>query len=226
MLAKGEIDLFGDVTYTPERAEMVSFSTYPQGKGTYWLYAGKGRNDLTTGDIENLNGCKIGVTEGSYQEGLLEKWLQDNQIQAETVLCTGYDDMMEKLDAGELDVIAAPDLSTKYNYQAIISIGFNEYYFAVSKARPDILKEFLAEQKDFAMTDSVLETTPVIVYQGKDYQTGLKKIAATYESIFTPGVLDLLLRFRLKLHLNHKWRLLSPQIASRDCIFFWQKIMN
>ena len=56
-------------------------------------------------------------------------------------MCTGYDDMMEKLDVGELDAIAAPDLSTKYNYQAIISIGFNEYYFAVSKARPDILKE-------------------------------------------------------------------------------------
>ena len=308
MLAKGEIDLFGDVTYTPERAELINFSTYPQGKGTYWLYAGKGSSNLTTGAIENLNGCKIGVTAGSYQEGLLEKWLQDNQIQAETVLCTGYDDMMEKLDAGELDAIAAPDLSTKYNYQAIISIGFNEYYFAVSKARPDLLKElnsalyeiqnaetdynstlsakyyykmtggltlnaeeqrwlaahenvirlgyfvddlpfsgeengkligvigtvienlsdefgvtvktqafpdiqqmedalkdgkidiagpvigdlYLAEQKDFAMTDPVLETTPVIMYQGKDYQTGLKKIAATYESIFTPGVLEIL----------------------------------
>ena len=73
MLEKGEIDLFGDVTYTPERAELVSFSTYPQGKGTYWLYAGKDRSDLTTGAIEKLNGCKIGVTAGSYQEGLLEE---------------------------------------------------------------------------------------------------------------------------------------------------------
>ncbi len=308
MLAKGEIDLFGDVTYTPERAELISFSTYPQGKGTYWLYAGKNRSDLTTGEIENLNGCRIGVTEGSYQEGLLEEWLQNNQITAETVPCTGYDEMMEKLDAGELDAIAAPDLSTKYNYQAIISIGFNEYYFAVSKTRPDLLKElnsalyeiqnaetdynstlsakyyykmtggltlneeerqwldahdnvirlgyladdlpfsgeedgeligvidtvmdnlteefgitvqaqafpdiqqmenalkdgridlagpvigdlYLAELDDFAMTDPVLETTPVILYQGKDYEEGMKKIAATYESVFTPSVLEVL----------------------------------
>ncbi len=308
MLAKGEIDLFGDVTYTPERAKLINFSTYPQGKGTYWLYAGKKRSDLTTGAIENLNGCKIGVTAGSYQEGLLKKWLQDNQIQAKTVSCTGYDELMTKLDSGKLDAIAAPDLSTSYDYQAIISIGFNEYYFAVSKSRPDLLKElnsalyeiqnsemdynstlsakyyykmtggltlneeehkwlkkhdnvirlgflsddlpfsgddngkltgvigtvmdnladefgvkietqafddiqqmehalksgkidlagpvigdlYLAEQQNFAMTEPVIETTPVIVYHGKDYQTGIKKIASTYESVFTPGTLKVL----------------------------------
>lgn len=114
MLAKGEIDLFGDVTYTPERAKLINFSTYPQGKGTYWLYAGKDKSDLTTGDIEKLNGRKIGVTKGSYQEGLLKKWLQDNQIQAEIVLCTGYAELMKKLDTGKLDAIAAPDLLKEF----------------------------------------------------------------------------------------------------------------
>ena len=59
-------------------------------------------------------------------------------------------------------------------------------------AGPVIGDLYLAEQEDFAMTDPVLETTPVIIYQGKDYQTGLKKIAVTYESIFTPGVLEIL----------------------------------
>ena len=308
MLVKGEIDLFGDVTYTPERAELIDFSTYPQGKGTYWLYAGNDRTDLTTGDIDKLNGCRIGVTEGSYQEGLLEKWLQDNQIQAETVLCEGYEELMKKLDAGDLDAIAAADLASTYNYQTIVSIGFNEYYFAVSKSRPDLLKElnaalyeiqnsetdynsmlsaryyykmssgltlneeerqwlethdntirfgylsdnlpfsaeedgkvigvmstiidkleeafhvkietqafddtvkltdalnngvvdiagpvagdfYLAEQGNFVMTDSMLQTTPVIIYRGKEYQNGLKKIAATDQSVFNPDVIHIL----------------------------------
>ena len=308
MLAKGEIDLFGDVTYTPERAELVDFSTYPQGKGTYWLYTGENRADLTTGDIDKLNGCRIGVTAGSYQESLLAKWLRDNQIQAETVQCEGYEELMKKLDDGELDVIAAADLSSTYNYQSIVSIGFNEYYFAVSKSRPDLLKElnsalyeiqnsetdynsmlsaryyskmtsgltlneeerqwleahnntirlgylsdnlpfsaeedgkmigiistvadkltesfdikvetqsfsdtlkltealndgevdiagpvvgdfYLAEQGDFTMTDSIIQTTPVIIYSGKEYQDGLKKIAATYQSVFNPDVISIL----------------------------------
>lgn len=308
MLAKGEIDLFGDVSYTPERAELISFSSYPQGKGTYWLYTGNKRPDLTTGNIQNLNGCKIGVTAGSYQEGLLAAWLEENQIQAETVQCQGYEELMSKLDAGELDAIAASDLSSTYHYQAIVSIGFNEYYFAVSKSRPDLLNElnfalyeiqnseadynstlsaryyykmtsgltlnseelqwldehhnqirlgyladdlpfsgeensrligvidtvmetlqedygikvttqsfhdiqemkealradqidlagpvigdfYLVEQEDFVMTDSVVKTTPVVVYKGSNYPEGMKKIAATYESVFTPNIISVL----------------------------------
>ena len=41
MLANGEIDLFGNVSYKPERAEQISFSSYPQGKDAYILYTTK-----------------------------------------------------------------------------------------------------------------------------------------------------------------------------------------
>lgn len=74
MLVRGEIDLFGNVSYTPERVELVEFSAYPQGKDTYRMYTSKNRTDLATGDIQKINGCRIGVTEGSYQAGLLAGW--------------------------------------------------------------------------------------------------------------------------------------------------------
>lgn len=141
MLADGEIDLFGNVSYTPERAELFDFSSYPQGKDTYWLYVEKERSDLTSGDIQKLNGSRIGVTTGSYQESLLGEWLETNGIQAEVVPCNGYDEMMPLMDAGKIDALAAPDLATGYDYQAIISIGFSDYYFAVAKGRTDILAE-------------------------------------------------------------------------------------
>ena len=141
MLANGEIDLFGNVSYTPEREQQISFSSYPQGKDVYLLYTTKNRTDLLSGDVEQLNGCKIGVTGGSYQEGLLKKWLADNQINAEVVERSGYDALMSALDSGEFDAIVTPDLSVTYNYVSIMDIGFSEYYFAVSKNRPDILQE-------------------------------------------------------------------------------------
>ena len=65
MLVNGEIDLFGNVSYKPERAELFSFSSYPQGKDTYLLYTVQERTDLTSGDIHKLDGGRIGVTEGS-----------------------------------------------------------------------------------------------------------------------------------------------------------------
>lgn len=144
MLVNGDIDLFGNVSYKPERAELFDFSNYPQGKDTYLLYTTRNHVELTTGDISKLNHCKIGVTEGSYQEGLLNDWLLSNDIQAETIKYDGYETMMAALDEGKIDAIATPDLATSYDYMPIVNIGFCDYYFAVSKSRPDLLKELNA----------------------------------------------------------------------------------
>lgn len=144
MLVNGEIDLFGNVSYKPERAELFSFSSYPQGKDTYLLYTVQERTDLTSGDIHKLDGGRIGVTEGSYQEEILLNWLVDNSVGAEVIRYDGYESLMEAMDEGKIDAIATPDLSSSYNYVPIINIGFSDYYFAVSKLRPDILNELNA----------------------------------------------------------------------------------
>lgn len=54
MLANEEIDLFGNVSYTPERAELFNFSSYPQGKDTYWLYVNKNQSSLADGDVDAI----------------------------------------------------------------------------------------------------------------------------------------------------------------------------
>ena len=101
MLADGEIDILGNVSYTPERAESIDYSTYAAGTERYWIYTREDHTDLMDGDPKQMNGCRIGVADGSYQKELLEKWLDSNQIQAEVVVCKGYDEMIEKLDADE-----------------------------------------------------------------------------------------------------------------------------
>ena len=123
MLVNGEIDLFGNVSYKPERAELFSFSSYPQGKDTYLLYTVQERTDLTSGDIHKLDGGRIGVTEGSYQEELLLNWLVDNSVGAEVIRYDGYESLMEAMDEGKIDAIATPDLSSSYNYVPIILIS-------------------------------------------------------------------------------------------------------
>ena len=90
MLADGEIDLLGSVSYTPERAESIDYSTYAEGTERYWIYTREEHADLADGDLKQMNGCRIGATDGSYQKELLEKWLDSNQIQAEVVICKGY----------------------------------------------------------------------------------------------------------------------------------------
>ena len=167
MLADGEIDILGSVSYTPERAESIDFSTYAEGTERYWIYTREDHTDLTDGDPKQMNGCRIGAADGSYQKELLEKWLDSNQIQAEVVVCKGYDEMIEKLDADELDALVIPALSVNSNLIAIANIGVSDCYFGVSKSRPDLLKELNSALEEINNTETDYSSKLYARYEGK-----------------------------------------------------------
>lgn len=167
MLADGEIDILGNVSYTPERAESIDYSTYVAGTERYWIYTREDHTDLTDGDPKQMNGCRIGVADGSYQKELLEKWLDSNQIQAEVVVCKGYDEMIEKLDADELDALVIPVLSVNSDFIAIANIGASDCYFGVSKSRPDLLKELNSAMEEINNTETDYSSKLYARYEGK-----------------------------------------------------------
>ena len=162
MLADGEIDLLGSVSYTPERAESIDYSTYAEGTERYWIYTREEHADLADGDLKQMNGCRIGATDGSYQKELLEKWLDSNQIQAEVVICKGYDEMIEKLDA-----LVVPALSVNSDFIAIANIGAGDCYFGVSKSRPDLLKELNSALEEINNTETDYSSKLYARYEGK-----------------------------------------------------------
>ena len=167
MLADGEIDILGNVSYTPERAESIDYSTYAAGTERYWIYTREDHTDLMDGDPKQMNGCRIGVADGSYQKELLEKWLDSNQIQAEVVACKGYDEMIEKLDADELDALVIPVLSVNSDFIAIANIGASDCYFGVSKFRPDLLKELNSALEEINNTETDYSSKLYARYEGK-----------------------------------------------------------
>ena len=162
MLADGEIDLLGSVSYTPERAESIDYSTYAEGTERYWIYTREGHADLADGDLKQMNGCRIGATDGSYQKELLGKWLDSNQIQAEVVICKGYDEMIEKLDA-----LVVPALSVNSDFIAIANIGAGDCYFGVSKSRPDLLKKLNSALEEINNTETDYSSKLYARYEGK-----------------------------------------------------------
>ena len=167
MLADGEIDLLGSVSYTPERAESIDYSTYAEGTERYWIYTREEHANLEDGDLKQMNGCRIGATDGSYQKELLEKWLDSNQIQAEVVICKGYDEMIEKLDADELDALVVPALSVNSDFIAIANIGAGDCYFGVSKSRPDLLEELNSALEEINNTETDYSSKLYARYEGK-----------------------------------------------------------
>lgn len=167
MLADGEIDLLGSVSYTQERAESIDFSAYAEVTERYWIYTREEHTNLTDGDQKQMNGCRIGVADGSYQKELLEKWLDSNQIQAEVVACKGYDEMIGKLDADELEALVIPALSVNSDFIAIANIGVGDCYFGVSKSRPDLLKELNSALEEIDNTETDYSSKLYARYKGK-----------------------------------------------------------
>ena len=167
MLADGEIDILGNVSYTQERVESIDFSSYAEVTERYWIYTRENHTNLTDGDLKQMNGCRIGVADGSYQKELLEKWLDSNQIQAEVVACKGYDEMIEKLDADELEALVIPALSVNSDFIAIANIGVGDCYFGVSKSRPDLLKELNSALEEINNTETDYSSKLYARYEGK-----------------------------------------------------------
>ena len=141
MLMDGRIDLMSDVSLTAERAEHLLYSDLPMGSELYYLYIAPGNRDISAEDAVSLNGKKVGVTRNTVQKGLFLHWLEERGITVNLVEqdCT-EEESIELLSKGELDAFVT--LEAYGNPEEAVpvwKIGSSDFYFAVSKTRPDLL---------------------------------------------------------------------------------------
>lgn len=62
-----------------------------------------------------------------------------NNIDAQIFLYRSYDDLSLALGNDVVDAIVTQDYSVLNTFTPIMALGSSEYYFAVSKQRPDLL---------------------------------------------------------------------------------------
>lgn len=148
MLIDGEIDLMSDVSYTPERAELMLFPTAAMGSEDYCLFISPDNRAISRTDYTTLNGKKIGVNRGSVQADYFREWAERNNVEAElTEVTTGEDENLQMLQRGELDAYITVDSFEKGGAAEagrpvpVCKIGSSDFYFAVSKGRPDLLQD-------------------------------------------------------------------------------------
>jgi len=146
----GEIDILADVSYTDERAEEMLFSAQPMGTEDYYLMITEDNTEINPEQYSTLNDKKIGVNKGSVQEDIFIRWAKERGIKAEVVELVGQDeDYMKMLERGELDGVVSLSSYKAYRDKCvpIVWIGSSDYYFAISKERPELKVEI-----DKAMT--------------------------------------------------------------------------
>ena len=147
-LKNGEIDIMGDISYTPDRAEEMLFSDEPMGEEKYYLYADLSRADITASDFKTLNGKTIGVLMGTEPEVMLTEWEEKYGLKTQHVNVSNNEDAKQKLANHEIDCFVSLEESfwAELGISTITRVGESGIYYAINKDRPDIKEEL-----DYAM---------------------------------------------------------------------------
>ena len=147
-LENGEIDIMGDISYTPDRAEEMLFSDEPMGEEEYYLYADLSREDITASDFRTLNGKTIGVLMGTEPEVMLTEWEEKYGLKTQHVNVSNNEDAKQKLANREIDCFVSLEESfwADLGISTIARVGSSGIYYAINKDRPD-----LKEELDYAM---------------------------------------------------------------------------
>ena len=142
-LMNGEIDLLSDVSYKEERTEYLLYPDLPMGTETYYIYISGKNEEITANDPKSINGKRIGVNQGSVQEGFLRDWTEKNGLDIEIIpLTTEENESYDMVMKGTLDGFASIySFGSEQQVIPVFRIGGSDYYYAVSKNSPDLLAE-------------------------------------------------------------------------------------
>ena len=183
-LKNGEIDIMGDISYTPDRAEEMLFSDEPMGEEKYYLYADLSRADISATNFKTLDGKKIGVLMGTEPEVMLTEWEEKYGLETEHVNISNNEDVKQKLADHEIDCFVSLEESfwAELGISTITRVGESGIYYAINKDRPDIKEELdnamraLEDDAPFYKADLYkryfsLDYTPILTGEEKAWLT-------------------------------------------------------
>ena len=141
-LRAGEIDLMGNVSYTEERAKDMLYASLPMGTEVYYLFVSPENHDIVMEDVSSINGKKVGVAKDSMQSELFRDWAKDHGVKPKIVELSSTEDESLLLLGSQIDAFVTMDIRRESDsIEPIWKIGSSDFFFALGKARSDLLVE-------------------------------------------------------------------------------------
>ena len=143
MLKKGDLDLVGGVSYSPERARSIAFSALPTGQEKHYLYADLNDTGISAADLTSVNGKRIGILRGSLQVPLFLEWQKRHHVTPDTLYTANLAEVRTGLAEHRFDGFVSTMTSfwASVNMKPIATIGSTGVYFGINKNRPDLKAE-------------------------------------------------------------------------------------
>ena len=116
------------------------------GSESYYLVKHDEDVDITA-DPVTMSGCRIGVLD-SAMLGVLNRYLDDNHVDAEVVTYSDYTHLFSSFDSHDVDVLAAESDGAhgREHAEVLTVFGASDYYLCVNINRPDLLAKLNTAQ--------------------------------------------------------------------------------
>lgn len=140
-LKSGDIDLFGPLQYSDERAENFNYARYDAGTEYGTLYTKADNNLIYYEDFDSFDGIRVATMFSNYQNEDFDKYCKENNFSVEYVY---YEDTVDIVDAvinGYADACICGSLIYSEELKAIGTYSAEPFYFASTKGNEEISKE-------------------------------------------------------------------------------------
>lgn len=159
-LKNGEIDLVFGINKLPEREEFFEFTNKPINDELKLIYT---NTDIKYGDLEALNGMKMGYIEGELDNEWILEYLRKRNINVELVKGYSYKAIKTLLADNKVDfIVDNPDSDIKNkgeNIREIFEFSSGSKYIVANKNNNELIKKI----------DGVLSTINLNGYLGNNH---------------------------------------------------------
>ena len=137
-LSAGEIDILPTVLKSPQREKEMLFANHWMGMIHVALVVPADDKKHFYGDLDSLQGMRIGVRRNTKDAEDVQKWAADTKLQYQLVVYGDNKELLEALDAGKVDAAGLSYIGRARKYRAIMEFAPQEMYFAIAPQRPQI----------------------------------------------------------------------------------------
>ena len=141
-LKNGEIDLVFGINKLPEREEFFEFTNKPINDELKLIYT---NTDIKYGDLEALNGMKMGYIEGELANEWILEYLRKRNINVELVNGSSYKAIKTLLADNKVDfIVDNPDSDIKNkgeNIREIFQFSSGSKYIVANKNNNELIKK-------------------------------------------------------------------------------------
>lgn len=142
-LQRGELDMLNCISYTPERAQHMLFSSVPMGREKYYLYADIGKTGLSPSKLYLLEGKGVSMIASSTIETAFSDWEKQQGLHTRHMLAGSIEERKRLVAQGAAEAVVAMEFAPlrQEGLSAVTTVGGSDIYFAINKNRPDLKDE-------------------------------------------------------------------------------------